>query len=124
MQLQQATELLQRREIAVVVVTFEQAWRAAQYLNETQFPWPLLLDTDRSLYTAYGMDRGSAREVMGLRNWKLFLQLLWRGRRVHRPPDDIYQLGGDVLIDAQGIVRQHHVARGPSRRLSIEQLLG
>lgn len=123
MQLQQAAELLQRREIAVVIVTFEQAWRAAQYLEEMRFPWPLLCDTDRSLYAAYGMDRGSAREVMGLQNWKLFLQLLWRRRRLHRPTDDVYQLGGDVLIDAQGIVRLHHVARGPSRRLSVEQLL-
>lgn len=123
MQLRQRGSLLAERETKVAIVTFEQAWRAAKYLEETQFPWPMLLDSDRKLYQAYGMDRGTTHEVMGLHNWAMYLKLLWRGRRLHRPTDDIYQLGGDVLIDQEGIVRIHHVARGPGERLPVDELL-
>ena len=114
---------MRERQIDVLVVTFEQAWRAEAYSKETGFPWPLLLDTDRSLYQAYGMDRGTANEVMGIHNWWLYLKLMARGGRVRRPTDDIYQLGGDVLIDPQGMVQLHYVGRGPADRPSIDELL-
>jgi alkyl hydroperoxide reductase subunit AhpC len=119
---QQASEW-DRRGAAVAVVTFEQAWRARAYVEETGLPWPLLMDPQRSLFQAYGMERGTAGEVMGWASCKAYLGLLVRGRRLRRPTDDVYQLGGDVLIDPQGIVRLHHIGRGPADRPAVSQLL-
>jgi hypothetical protein len=121
--LRQRSIELERRELAVVVVTFEQAWRARAYVEQTGLPWPLLLDPERCLFRAYGMERGTTREVIGWASCKAYLGLLLRGRRLRRPTDDVYQLGGDVLVDPQGIVRLHHVGRGPADRPTVWQLL-
>lgn len=107
----------------VAAVTFESLWRAQLYVSETNLPWPLLVDADRSLFSAYGMERGSAGEVMGLAAWLAYLPLLMRGRRLKRPTGDIYQLGGDVIIGPDGIVRFHHVGHGPADRPPIDQLI-
>ena len=123
MQLQQQEAQLRERQIDLLVVTFEQAWRAKGYVEETGFPWPLLLDPDRLLYQAYGMGSGTAKEVMGIHNWWLYLKLMLRGGRIRRPTDDIYQLGGDVLIDPQGLILLHYVGRGPADRPAIENVL-
>ena len=36
---------------------------------------------------------------------------------------DVRQLGGDVLIDPQGVIRLHHVGRGPADRPAVARLL-
>jgi hypothetical protein len=51
------------------------------------------------------------------------MKLLLRGRKVRRPSGDVYQLGGDVLIDPSGIVRLHHVGSGPADRPTVHSLL-
>jgi hypothetical protein len=111
------------RHIDVAVVTFEAQWRAVAYVEQTQLTWPLLLDAERRLFDAYGMGRGRLHEVMGWNAWQVSIRALLRGRRLRWPTGDVFQLGGDVLINPQGIVSLHHVGRGPSARPSIETLL-
>jgi len=69
------------------------------------------------------MHRGSFWAILGPKSWDVYLKLLFRGRRLRVPAGDIYQLGGDVLIDPRGIVRLHHVGRTPADRPSVESLL-
>jgi hypothetical protein len=121
--LRQQSAELQRRGIDVAVVTFEELWRAEAYAEETQLLWPLLIDRQRQLFTAYGMERGTPQQVMGWTNWMSYIRLLLRGRRLRLPTNDVYQLGGDVLIDPQGIVRLHHISRGPADRPALSALL-
>lgn len=106
----------------VAVVTFEQRWRAEAYAKETGIEWPLLIDASHELYAAYQMERGSPLKVMGIANWLGYLKLMFRGRRVRRPTDDIYQLGGDVLIDEKKIIRYHFVSERPVDRPTVESL--
>ena len=47
------------------VVTFEAGPMAMTYAKETHLDWPLLVDDDRSLYQAYGMEQGSWRNIFG-----------------------------------------------------------
>lgn len=107
----------------VVVITFESKTVAATYVRDTRLDWPLLIDQDRSLYRAYGMERGRWQDVFGLASWKAYAKLMAGGRRLHRPTGDTRQLGGDILIDPQGVVRLHHVGSGPADRPSVAQLL-
>lgn len=107
----------------VVAVTFEAESVAAAYVGETGLDWPMLVDRQRTLYAAYGMERGRWRDIMGLASWKLYAKLMAGGRRLHRPTGDTRQLGGNVLIDRQGTVRLHHVGAGPADRPSVAQLL-
>jgi alkyl hydroperoxide reductase subunit AhpC len=105
-----------------MIVTFEQEWRAKRYVDEIELQWPLCIDHDRSLYQAYGMERGSKQKVLGIGNWGHYIKLILRGRRVQRPTADIYQLGGDVIVDPQGIVRFHFVSGTPIDRPSLAEI--
>ena len=123
MQLQQHRDDLESLSIDVVVVTFESPEIAENYAREAAFPWPILLDGSRELYHAYGMGRGGWRVIFGPSLWWSYLKLVLRGRKLHRPTDDVHQLGGDVLIDPKGIVHLHHVSRTSIDRPSVESLL-
>ncbi len=107
----------------VLVVTFETGPVARAYMDETQLPWPIVVDPDRSLYHAYGMMSARWIDLYGPRVVWLYLKLMFRGGRVRMPTGDTSQLGGDVIVDPQGIVRLHHVADGPAGRPEIESLL-
>ena len=123
MQLQQRQAEIDSCQLQVAAITFETPQRAKAYVDETQFPWPMLIDESRSLYRAYGMERGSFWAIWGPQNWGAYFKIMARGRMPRRPHDDVNQLGGDVLVDPDGIVRLHHVGRGPADRPSVDFLL-
>ncbi len=93
------------------------------YVRETQLEWPLLVDTERVLYRAYGLDRGHWWNIYGPASIWTYSKLLMRGRRLRLPGSDVHQLGGDVLIDPNGVVRLHHIGSGPADRPTFSELL-
>lgn len=123
MQLQQAKERIEGLKIQVLAVTFEREDLARLYVEETELVWPMLVDNDRELYAEYGMERGGWWTVFGMHSWAHYIKLLLRGRKLRRPTNDVRQLGGDVLIDPEGIVRFHFVSRSPIDRPSVDELL-
>ncbi len=68
------------------------------------------------------MERGSKRKVLGPSNWLVYLKLMFRGNKVQAPTDDVFQLGGDVLIDPKGIVRMHFVSDTPIDRPTVAEI--
>lgn len=123
LQLQQRKVEIDQLELRVLVVTFETPQRAAIYVEETDLPWPVLIDEPRSLYRTFGMASGSFWQIWGPQNWGAYIRVIARGRLPKRPRNDVNQLGGDVLIDPEGTVRVHHVSRSPTDRPSIDSLL-
>ena len=123
MQLQQHEVEVNSLGMDVVVVTFESEVIAKNYVRDTQFPWPILIDSTRELYASYDMHRGSGWAIFGPGSWWGYLKLIFRGRKIKLPTDDVRQLGGDVLIDPAGIVRLHHVGKTPVDRPTIESLM-
>lgn len=110
--------------LAVCVVTFSTLPAARGYVEETAVDWPILIDTDRSLYRAYGMDSAPRWRVYGPRTWLAYARLVLRGRRLAAASgQDVTQRGGDVLIDPQGAVRLLHVGRDPADRPRVSALL-
>lgn len=114
---------LDNLKVKVVIVTFEHDFFARSYAEETGLNWPLLMDRERGLYHAYGMLKASFWDLWGPKSWRVYLQELLKGQKLHRPTNDIHQRGGDVLIDPQGIIRLHHVGSGPADRPSAETIL-
>ena len=110
-------------DLSVLVITFETERQAAAYVRETNLPWPLLVDTARTVYRAYEMRRGGLWEIWNPASWSAYLGLLRKGRRLAPPTGDIYQLGGDVVIDRAGRIALHRVEQGPADRPPIEDLL-
>ena len=93
------------------------------YVKQRKLEWPLLLDRDRSLYKAYGMHRGGWTKVLGPAAMLTYFKLILKGRMPRMSHDDVWQLGGDVIIDPEGVVRLHHVSKTPADRPSVESLL-
>lgn len=114
---------MQRRNTKVVVVTFEAGFLAQQYLTDTGLSWPLLIDESHATYQSYGMLSASFWDIWGPKTWLVYARELFKGAKLQQSAGDIYQRGGDVLIDPDGMVRLHHVGDGPADRPAVEQIL-
>jgi peroxiredoxin len=116
-------EEFRRRNAKVVVVTFEAGHITRRYVEGTSLTWPLLIDDSRETYGKYGMLSASFWDVWGPKTWWAYLKEIVKGKKLEASEGDIFQRGGDVLIDPGGIVRLHHVGVGPSDRPTVEALL-
>lgn len=105
------------------MVAFEGDEAAARYAAETELPWPVLVDRDRELYRAYGMARGSWRDIWNLATLRAYAGLLARGQRLRKSGSDVRQLGGDVLIGPDGCVHLCHVSAEPTDRPAVSELI-
>ena len=103
-------------------MAFEPEESAEQWREETGVRFTVLLDPDRSVYRAYGLER-SVRRTWTLRTIRHYVAAIVRGERLHRPHGDPYQLGGDFLVDASGIVRLAHRSVDPIDRPSVDRVL-
>ena len=52
-----------------------------------------------------------------------YLKLILRGQKLLPVQGDPHQLGGDVVVDAAGIIRLAHRSRDPIDRPDVETLL-
>ena len=116
-------EELRERDIRVAVITFDNPVACLSYREDTGNDWPLLMDETRQLYQAYGMMRASFRDVWGPASWIAYAREILRGRWPRPAGADVWQRGGDVLIDPRGRVRLHHVGRGPADRPAVDRIL-
>ena len=114
---------LKKLDVQVVVVTFQSGPVAEAYVRDTRLEWPILIDSALEVYQAYGMNRGHWWSIFGPPSWWAYMKLLLRGRRLRMPSGDVSQLGGDVLVDPEGVVRLHHVGDRPGDRPAIQVLL-
>jgi len=111
------------RNVKIAVVTFENDFFARSYVADTTLTWPLLIDDTRETYRNYGMLSASFWDIWGPKTWWAYLKQIMKGERLRKSEGDIYQRGGDVLIDPNGIVSLHHVGAGPADRPAIDTIL-
>lgn len=116
-------EEFHRRNVRIVVVTFERDFLARNYVEDTSLTWPLLVDDTRETYRAYGMLSASFLDIWSLKTLLAYLKEILKGGRFRKSTGDLYQRGGDVLIDPEGIVSLHHVGAGPADRPAVTSLL-
>jgi hypothetical protein len=121
--LRQAEGELERLGVQLLAVTFEGAEAARAYVAETGLRWPLLVDTERRLYHAYGMGKARLRHLWGAATFRAYWREARLGRFPRLPRADTRQQGGNVLIDPAGLVRFHHVGLGPADRPAVHELL-
>lgn len=115
---------LEQLGVRVAVVTFDHSPLAKNYVKQTGLSWPLLLDEERKLYAAYGLERLDAWSIYGPASVWHYLQLIFRGRKIAKPGRDYRQAGGNVIVDPNGLIRFHHVSTSPHDRPAVEELLG
>ena len=106
----------------VVILSFGTLPAAETWLAETCSPFELLLDPKREVYDAYGLERSV------LRSWNLrtiwrYVQLLTSGRRWRGIQGDSSQLGADLIVDSNGVVRLAYYSHDPTDRPAVPDLL-
>ncbi len=112
-----------RANMKIAVVTFENDFFARSYAEETSLAWPLLVDDTREAYRNYGMLSASFWDIWGPKTWWAYLKEIVKGEKLRKSEGDIFQRGGDVLIDPDGIVVLHHIGVGPADRPAVETIL-
>ena len=107
----------------VAVVTFTSLERLAAYRTHLRLPFEVVTDTDRVLYELLGAERGTNRQVWSPGTIRMYLRLITAGRRLHRPTEDIHQLGADAVVGRDGTLRYLSLPATPDARPPINELL-
>lgn len=110
-------------DATIAVVTFAAPGLLAAYRQHLAVPFPVLSDPDRVLYRLLGAERGARRQVWSLGTLRTYARLLCKGRRLRRPTEDIRQLGADVVVGRDGIVRYLHLPATPASRPPVQALI-
>lgn len=109
----------------VLLVAFDDlSLLQAKMLSDLELPYPLLLDASRETYAAWGMGRTNLFGAMlsPALNWR-YLKLLVRGERFLGFAPDMFQLGGDFVVDPGGKVAFAYRMKYNGDRASTETLL-
>ncbi|MBA2261927.1 MAG: hypothetical protein H0W03_04555 [Solirubrobacterales bacterium] len=105
----------------IAVVTFSQPNLLRAFEKQMDLSLRLYADPQRTVYRAFGFERGSrARVWLDPRVLRRYAQLLRRGRRLQRSDQDTLQLGGDVVIDRRGRLAWIHRSEGPEDRPTVD----
>ncbi len=109
--------------VTVAAVTFAEPERLAAHRAHLDLPFPVLADTERTLYRRFGFGRGSLRRIWGFGTLVTYARLLGQGRQLRRPTEDTRQLGGDVVIGPDGTLAAVFRPRSPDTRPTVEELI-
>lgn len=109
----------------VLVVAYDEpSLLSAKMLHDVALPFPLLLDRTRETYARWGMGRTGLTGAMlsPSLNWR-YLKLLVKGERFLGFAPDMFQLGGDFLVDKQGTLAFAYRMRNNGDRIETGALL-
>jgi peroxiredoxin len=112
------------RGVVIVVVSFAEPSKLVRYQEQHQWPFAILADPERKAYHAFNLERLSWLQVFSPATLMRYFKLLREGmRRKDYGKDDIYQSGGDFLLDRAGNILFAHRNQDPSDRPSAVTLL-
>lgn len=121
-------QLCQRKEefdtlgTQIAIITFGSELGARIWQKETGAPFKILLDPESLAYDAYGLEHSM------LRSWDpitilTYIRLILKGRNWRGIQGDSGQLGGNILIDIDGIVQLAYRSHGTTDRPPVDLLL-
>jgi peroxiredoxin len=109
----------------IVAVSFTPAAKARMFLEKHPMPVPVLCDPTRGAYQAFQLGRTSWLRMMNPLVLGRYLLILLRGRLPVRPQksDDLMQLGGDFVLDAERRLVYAHCSTEATDRPAVEELV-
>ena len=109
----------------LVLVVFAHRDLVAGYVARHGIDVPVLIDDQRAAYAAYGLERGSLRQVWSVGAARRYAQIIRRDGvgGLARPTEDTRQLGGDVVVDAAGRLAWAYRGSGPGDRPPVDRLI-
>jgi hypothetical protein len=113
---------LRARGGEVLAIGFDAPDRAARYAREQELSFPLLVDDERRVYRAYGLEQGAFWRFLLPKVALGYLRMMEAGRQVQRPHEDPLQLGGDFVVDPAGLIALAHPCKDPTDRATADEL--
>jgi len=110
--------------VEIVIVHFDETDRLHEYRSFHGVPDDvrIVADPERTLYRTLGIGRGRWWRVWGPRTFRAYLRLMREGRRYRRHRGDSLQLGGDVVVGADGRVAWTFLPAEPDARPTHQQI--
>lgn len=107
----------------VVTVSFGTPYWSQVWLEETNSPFPFLIDGERAAYQAYGLKSSV------IRSWSpssliYYARAKLEKREIYGKRGDPHQLGGDFIVDRHGIVRMARPSKESTDRPTMEEIMG
>jgi hypothetical protein len=109
----------------VLAISFTPAAKAAAFLEKHPVPFPVLCDPKREAYRAFELGRTSWLRILNPLVLGRYLRLVLRGRKPLKPDEDedLMQLGGDFVLDAERRLVFAYASKNATDRPSVESLL-
>jgi len=121
-QLCQKLDQIQALNTRVLIISFGTLPAAQAWLKETCAPFRVLIDSERSVYRSYGLERSLLRSWGPKTMWR-YVRLLAAGRKWRGIQGDSAQLGGDFIVQASGVLRLAYRSHDPTDRPPVDDLL-
>lgn len=109
----------------VLVVSFARPDRVAAFLAQYPQPFPVVCDPDLTAYRAFHLQRTSWLSFLRPDVTARYLKMMLRGQKPTKPDpnDDLLQLGGDFILDAERRLVYSHPSVESTDRPSNDELL-
>lgn len=122
--MQSAKAEFDRRGVAIVVVSFAEPSTLVHYQEMHRWPFTILADPERAAYRALSLERLAWWRVFSPTTLKLYVKLFREGMKCEDyGKQDIYQSGGDFLLDRGGNILFAHRSHEPADRPKLKTLL-
>lgn len=110
-------------DASVVLITFTRPRNLRGFRHRLGLAYPVVADETRDVYRAYGLGRGAWRQIWSLPTLWTYGRLWRGGARLRRPTEDIRQLGGDFVVDPDGVLVYTYRSKRPDDRPSVDELV-
>ena len=107
----------------ILIISFGTLATVEQWLAETCPDFTVLLDREREVDNSYGLNRWYWRSRSLRTRWVYFKAWLAGQKTRDSHGDDTSQLGGDFIVDRNGILRFAHPSHDPVDRPSVDELV-
>jgi len=111
--------------LQVLVISFGNPEAIEGFRKRLGLPFPVASDPEQKAYRDYGIGKTSFWGVWSPGVLWKYLKLMLRGKKLQHTTEtrDVYQLGGDFLLDENGKVLFAHVSRSPVDRPAARRIL-
>ncbi|XP_063355847.1 prostamide/prostaglandin F synthase-like isoform X2 [Pelmatolapia mariae] len=124
--LQKNQSSLDAHSVQVVVISFGCQEGASHWVQQTGCQYDMLLDPSRKMYSAFGLG-ASLKKVLNFSNMLIYSEYVANDMEFPRElpwiQDDMFQLGGNFVLDEHGRVLFSHRCQSPIDRPSVEDIL-
>jgi AhpC/TSA antioxidant enzyme len=110
-------------DAGIALITFTRQRNLRGFRRRLGLGYPVLADETRAVYRAYGLDRGAWWQIWSVRTLRSYGRLLRSGARLSRPTEDTRQLGGDFVVDSQGVLAYVYRSKRPDDRPAVDDLI-